>query len=153
MFLTSDYVLIVYFLEPHLSLSSPGQFDSSRSQLCSDASTGAVRHWTHNKIAAITKSGQLWPGMFFSFFFFLIQYLKDYPTGHEVLIEGLSRTGLTNDKKKEKIEVKKKNHKIKYKYVQCKINYEELGEWKGYVPVRAESIFFPEVLELFFENV
>ena len=40
-----------------------------------------------------------------------------------------------------------------YRYVQCEINYEELSEWKGYVPVGAESIVFPEVLELFFENV
>ena len=62
-------------------------------------------------MAVITKSGQLWPGMFFLLlfivFFFFFQYLKDYPTGHKVLIEGFSRTGQMTRKKK-KIEVKKK---------------------------------------------
>ena len=36
----------------------------------------------------------------FNFIYFFIQYLKDYPTGHEVLIEGFSRTGQMTRKKK-----------------------------------------------------
>ena len=40
-------------------------------------------------------------------YIYFIQYLKDYPTGHEVLIEGFSRTGQMTRKKK-KIEVRDK---------------------------------------------
>ena len=42
--------------------------------------------------------------------FFFFQYLKEYPTGHEVLIEGFSRT-VQMTRKKENIEVRKNNIK------------------------------------------